>query len=209
MNLLHYYWYFTKALSNKFCNKLINYASSKRENIAIIGGDSHKEDLLKNKNYLKNLKKQRNSNVVWLDDQWIYDEIHPYIHLANKNSNWNFQWDYSESFQFTKYKINQFYDWHCDSWETPYNKPGNLNFHNKIRKLSVVCMLSDPKDYTGGKLQFQFRNEKNPNLTIECLEILPKGSIIVFPSFIWHRVTPVTKGTRYSLVTWNLGYPFK
>jgi PKHD-type hydroxylase len=40
-------------------------------------------------------------------------------------------------------------------------------------------------------------------------EILPKGSIVVFPSFLWHRVKPVTKGTRYSLVLWHLGYPFK
>ena len=40
-------------------------------------------------------------------------------------------------------------------------------------------------------------------------EILSKGSIIVFPSFVWHRVKPVTKGTRYSIVMWNLGYPFK
>ena len=40
-------------------------------------------------------------------------------------------------------------------------------------------------------------------------EIRPRGSIIVFPSFVWHRVTPVTKGTRYSLVVWSLGYPFK
>ena len=44
---------------------------------------------------------------------------------------------------------------------------------------------------------------------IQCKEILPKGSIIVFPSFLWHRVKPVTKGVRYSLVVWNLGYPFK
>ena len=43
----------------------------------------------------------------------------------------------------------------------------------------------------------------------QAKEILPKGSIIVFPSFVWHRVKPVTKGTRYSLVMWNLGYPFK
>ena len=40
-------------------------------------------------------------------------------------------------------------------------------------------------------------------------EILPKGSIVVFPSHLWHRVKPVTKGTRYSLVVWHLGYPFK
>ena len=38
---------------------------------------------------------------------------------------------------------------------------------------------------------------------------MPKGSIVVFPSFIWHRVKPITKGTRYSLVMWNCGYPFK
>ena len=44
---------------------------------------------------------------------------------------------------------------------------------------------------------------------VKCKEILPKGSIIVFPSFVWHRVKPVTEGTRYSLVIWNLGLPFK
>jgi len=42
-----------------------------------------------------------------------------------------------------------------------------------------------------------------------CTEILPRGSIVVFPSHVWHRVRPVTKGVRYSLVIWNLGYPFK
>ena len=40
-------------------------------------------------------------------------------------------------------------------------------------------------------------------------EILPKGSIIVFPSFVWHRVCPVKSGERNSLVIWNLGYPFQ
>ena len=70
--------------------------------------------------------------------------------------------------------------------------------------------MSDPKDYKGGELEFDFRNKK-PNISSiqTCLEILPKGSIVVFPSHIWHRVKPVTKGIRYSLVIWNLGYPFK
>ena len=44
---------------------------------------------------------------------------------------------------------------------------------------------------------------------VQAKDILPKGSIIVFPSHLWHRVRPVTSGTRYSLVTWNLGKPFK
>ena len=51
------------------------------------------------------------------------------------------------------------------------------------------------------------RNKKRP--TKACTEIRPRGSIIVFPSFCWHRVAPVTKGTRYSLVMWNLGRPFR
>jgi predicted 2-oxoglutarate/Fe(II)-dependent dioxygenase YbiX len=58
--------------------------------------------------------------------------------------------------------------------------------------------------------EFDFRNNTSgkPNLR-KCKEILPKGSICVFPSFVWHRVTPVTSGTRYSLVIWNIGHPFK
>ena len=43
----------------------------------------------------------------------------------------------------------------------------------------------------------------------KCKEILTQGSIIIFPSHVWHRVKPVTKGVRYSLVVWHLGYPFK
>ena len=73
----------------------------------------------------------------------------------------------------------------------------------------MTCCLSDEKDYEGGELEFQFRNQDDPTLTRTCTEILPRGSIVVFPSFVWHRVKPVTKGTRYSLVIWNLGYPFR
>ena len=50
----------------------------------------------------------------------IYKEIQPYIHQANNNAGWNFDWDYSESCQFTIYKKKQYYDWHCDSWDKPY-----------------------------------------------------------------------------------------
>jgi PKHD-type hydroxylase len=92
----------------------------------------------------------------------------------------------------------------------PYDNLNDPNTHGKIRKLSVTCSLSDPKDYKGGELEFDFRNKENgkPNIR-KCMEILPQGSIVVFPSFVWHRVKPVIKGTRYSLVIWNLGYPFK
>ena len=200
MNLQNYYYYFKSVLTSKFCDDIIKHANLKKENLGVVGNLSNKKDI----------KKVRNSNVVWLDDQWIYKEIQPYIREANKSAGWNFEWDWSESCQFTKYKKNQFYHWHCDDHMVPYNNPNNLNFHNKIRKLSVTCSLSDPKDYKGGELEFDFRNSANGKpRTKVCKEILPRGSIVVFPSFVWHRVRPVKKGTRYSLVLWNIGYPFK
>jgi PKHD-type hydroxylase len=208
MNLNNYYWYFTGALSSKFCDEVIKYAKEKQEELALTGLLDPSKKLSKKE--LQDLKKYRNSNIVWLNDQWIYNEIYPYIHNANKNSGWNFQWDWSESCQFTKYAKGQFYDWHCDSWELPYENTNDKNFYNKIRKLSVTVSLTDPSEYKGGELEFDFRNNVNgkPNIR-KCKEILPKGSICVFPSFVWHRVTPVISGTRYSLVIWNIGHPFK
>ena len=77
--------------------------------------------------------------------------------------------------------------------------------------MSVTVSLSDPKDYKGGELEFDFRNKdpKEKRNVVRCTEILPKGSLVVFPSFVWHRVCPVKKGSRYSLVIWNLGLPFQ
>jgi PKHD-type hydroxylase len=144
-----------------------------------------------------------------MSDHWIYKEIQPYVHQANANAGWNFKWDWSEACQFTIYKKGQYYDWHCDSWDKPYPHEGPTK--GKIRKLSVTLSLTDPKEYKGGELEFDLRNEdpdKKPNIRV-CTEILPKGSLVVFPSFVWHRVKPVTKGVRHSLVIWNLGYPFK
>jgi PKHD-type hydroxylase len=210
MILKNYYWYFQSVLTHKFCDELIDYAKTRNQNIALTGGLTAKQESGKklDKKDLLFLKKKRNSNVVWLDDPWIYKEIHPFIYEANKNAGWNFQWDYSESCQFTKYSKGQHYDWHADTFPETYNS-NDLNFKGKIRKLSVTCSLSDPKEYKGGELEFQFRDTEDPNPTRVCNEILPRGSIVVFPSHVWHRVKPVTKGTRYSLVMWNVGYPFK
>jgi PKHD-type hydroxylase len=214
MNLQNYYWYFKSVLSPKFCDELIAYGKKNQEQIALTGNIESKRNLKLNpltKKETKDLKKKRNSNIVWMNDRWIYNQIQPYVNQANKSAGWNFEWDWSESCQFTKYSKEQYYDWHCDSFDTPYNNPENLNFHEKIRKLSVTCSLSNPKDYKGGELEFNFNNPeatKKQNIK-KCLEILPRGSIVVFPSFVWHRVRPVTKGVRYSLVIWNLGYPYK
>lgn len=214
MNLLHHYYYFEKVLPDRFCEDLKKFAKDKEEQLAITGLFGQERDVIKNplsKKEINLLKKKRNSKIVWMDDRWIYNEIMPFVHEANKNAGWNFNFDWAETCQFTKYGKNQYYDWHCDSFELPYNQPNNTNLHGKIRKLSVTCSLSDPSEYKGGELEFNFNNpEKTNKQNIrKCLEILPKGSLVVFPSFVWHRVCPVTKGTRYSLVIWNLGYPFQ
>ena len=210
MNLTNYYWYFQSAVPEHICDDIVRYGKSIQDEMAVTGGYGDPKRL--NKNQLKDLKKKRNSDIVWMNDRWIYNEIQPYVRSANVQAGWNFEWDFSESCQFTKYTKGQFYDWHCDSWNKPYiRENSNAPDHGKIRKLSVTVTLSDPKDYKGGELEFDFRQNDpdKPNKKIKCKEILPKGSLIVFPSFVWHRVCPVTKGERNSLVIWNLGYPFR
>ena len=212
MNLATHYWWFKSAVPPRICDDIVKYGLQHQDDMAITGGFGRGRNIQKqplNKKEIKNLKKKRDSNIVWMNDRWIYKEIHPYIKQANRNAGWNFNWDWSEACQFTKYKPGQYYDWHCDGWEGVYAKAGPTK--GKIRKLSVTVSLSNEKDYEGGELEFDFRNKdpyKKRNVRV-CKDILPKGSLVVFPSFVWHRVKPVTKGVRYSLVVWNLGYPFK
>jgi len=223
MNLKNYYYYFTSALSPRICDDIIKYGTAHKSDMAVTGGverdNNRKADGSLKKSVINNIQKKRKSDIVWLSDRWIYKEIQPYIHEANKLAGWNFQWDWSESCQFTKYGVGQYYGWHCDSWIAPYQRKPNEQGeyppdHGKIRKLSVTVSLNDPSEYEGGNLEFDFRNQvdwdRNKKAAIHsCDGIRPRGSIIVFPSFVWHRVAPVTKGTRYSLVIWNLGYPFR
>jgi len=211
MNLTNHYYFFQSVLTPRFCDELVKYGTMHEEQIALTGGFDRKDPNKLNQQELRDLKQKRDSNIAWLNDAWIYREIHPYIHEANKRAGWNFEWDFSESCQFTKYKLNQYYDWHCDSWDKVYDKPNDPNSHGKIRKLSVTCSLSNPEDYIGGELEFDLRDrdpDKGQNIRT-CTEILPRGSICVFPSFVWHRVKPVVQGTRYSLVVWNLGKPYR
>ena len=199
------YWYFKKDLSKEFCDKVIKQGLSLKKKFARTGGDGLKKPTK------KEILKIRNSNITWLNDQWIYDEIYPYIITANKNAGWNFKFDWSENCQFTIYKKGQYYDWHYDSFEKPWSNSNDPKFYGKIRKLSVTIYLSDPKKYKGGELEF-YNNDQRPDQQpkiFTCHEISERGSLVVFPSYIWHRVKPVTQGTRYSLVLWNVGYPYE
>tara|TARA_A100001201_G_C4089047_1_gene201476 strand:- start:556 stop:1182 length:627 start_codon:yes stop_codon:yes gene_type:complete len=207
MNLKNNYYYFKKALPERFCDELVRYGKEKNHKMGTIG--DYEIDTI-TKKQIKDLKKKRDSNVSFVSDPWIHREILPFVHEANKKAGWNFKIDSNESFQFTKYKKDQFYDWHCDSFFEPFSNHVMPWLNGKVRKLSVTVSLSDPSEYEGGELQFDFRNgvDKNVSNIFTCKEIKEKGSLVVFPSFIWHRVKPVKKGVRYSLVIWHCGLPF-
>jgi PKHD-type hydroxylase len=203
MKYLKNYYYFKSALSNVLCDKIIKEGMSNNQKLAGVG---HIDP--KTKFEFEEVKKKRDSNISWIGDVWLKRLIEPYVKRANIKAGWNFDLTMSEHFQFTIYNQGQYYGWHTDTAGELYH---DNEWDNLMRKLSVTVSLSDPEDYEGGVLEFDLRNrgEINTNEIIKCKEILPKGSIVVFPSYTWHRVSPVTKGTRLSLVQWNLGPGFK
>lgn len=132
----------------------------------------------------------RKSSVRWvLKDDEIHDALWWHVSESNRYA---FGFDVTEScsIQFTEYSAESGdkYDWHHDvDWTSP---------HAFDRKLSVVIQLSDPKYYEGA--DFQFLEVENP----QSEALRAKGTVLVFPSYLQHRVTSITKGTRYSLVAW-------
>ena len=185
------YWYWEKEISHKVCQKLINLGKGKWNEAQTWGS--------KSKN--KPLDDIRKSDVVWIIDQWVYDLIWPYMINANEQAGWKYNIVAAEDCQVTRYTEDGFYLWHKDGMGSHYevhDEPDNKFLHGNVRKLSMSIILND--EYEGG--DFEIIGLKEP------LPRLEKGTIIVFPSFIEHRVTPVTKGTRYSLVAWFVGPPF-
>ena len=199
MILENYYYYFIDCIPPRICDEIVQFGQGLQEDFATTGQISAKEAEEKQ----EEIKLHRDSNVSWISEPWVYSEIHPLVDEANRNAKWNFDWDFSEPAQFTRYKLNQYYHWHADQDVQPFTND-NVNYHGKIRKLSCTLQLSHPGEYEGGDLEFE-----TPNGVFQVNEIKERGSICIFPSFVKHRVTPVTKGVRHSLVIWNLGYPYK
>lgn len=207
MILKHHYWYFKSEVSELDCKRIIDLGLEKELRMGTIRGSRNSEELdIHDKIQVKEVKDWRDSDVTWLNEKWLYEIFQARMDEANQRAGWNFDWDWCEDMQFTVYKPGQYYHWHADQNADVYSEDHyNPNFKGKYRKLSVILHLSDPKDFVGGELEF----EMGRNDTRICSEIKSQGSIVVFPSFINHRVHPVTEGTRYSLVMWALGKPFK
>ena len=195
MMLKHNYYYFKKAVPIKTCKKILNAGRKKIIEKALTFKGTNKT--------------KRNCKVAWINDKWIYDIINPFIHTANKDAGWNFQWDWNESSQFTIYEKGHYYGWHVDQLANPStHKSKHIN--GKTRKLSLTLQLTEKTKYEGGDFQFKWIEDSKKDLlnVITVDDAKDIGTIIIFPSFIHHQVLPVTQGKRESLVNWSIGKEF-
>jgi len=160
--------------------------AGKAEQDAQVGGDPSKEDLAK----------VRRSQVSWLnktpDTEWLFQKLDHIISSLNAQY---YRFDltgFGEPLQLTNYAQEQegMYGWHQD-------------YGGKFsRKMSLVLQLTDPSEYEGGNLQI---------MTTDTPQTMRKqrGLVVAFPSYVLHQVTPVTSGSRQSLVAWVSGPPFR
>jgi PKHD-type hydroxylase len=139
----------------------------------------------------------RITHTAWIepnaDTKWLFDRMQGVAQSLNDQT---YQYDlrgFSENFQYTVYHGSEggHYDWHVD--HGPLAVP---------RKLSMTVQLTDPSEYQGCELQFCAGGD---------IEIAPRerGTVVAFPSYVLHRVTPVISGTRRSLVVWTTGPKFR
>ena len=184
----HDYVFFDKShgnFSKEECEKIISLFEENKKTEAKTGGQAG--SLL---THIPNDK--RKSHISWIGynekTHWIFEKLTRFVEGAN--TRYGFQLNgFFESLQITEYQEGDHYDWHTDHGPAEFS----------VRKLSIVVQLSDPNDYEGGVLQIQQHQVQEKN----------QGDVILFPSFSAHKVWPVTKGKRYSLVAWVTGEPFR
>lgn len=137
----------------------------------------------------------RKSKVLFINEEensWIYDKLAMACIMVNAN---RYKFDISgfqTKLQLTQYGIGEFYDWHLDAG----------NGKSSARKLSISVQLSGEDEYEGGELEF-LKAHKNASAP------KTKGTAVIFPSYIGHRVLPVTSGCRMSIVGWIAGPPYR
>ena len=203
-------WYiFNKEIDKKTCDKIKNLGKGKWEESSVDTSKviTDEERRTGKKGDYKTDPQARISQVFWTTDQWIYDLTWPYMMQANQESGWNLDIKAAESMQLTRYKKGGFYNFHkdgnCDHLSA-YDNPANQFLHGHVRKISMSIILND--NFDGGAFEFASYGKEKCDITpIEA----KAGDLIFFCSGQEHRVAPVTKGIRYSLVNWFVGPPIR
>ena len=124
------------------------------------------------------------------ESEWLYARLEHALRQVNRIYRYALT-GFFGGIQVATYEAGGHYDWHADMGSSRYYS---------ARKLSMTVQLSDPADYDGGDLEF-FPPSHSPTAR-------DRGSMTVFPSFLVHRVSPVTRGERISLVSWVSGPSF-
>jgi PKHD-type hydroxylase len=173
----------------------------------------------------------RDSKITWFTDQWMFDLLKPYVYRANEDAGWRWSIDFHEDMQFTSYDSGGFYGWHTDGGSDHFSKYRRVirgvsspeltdntksghygvvsqGMVGKVRKISMTVNLTDETAYEGGDLMLDLGDHTTRG-KYKVEDAREQGTIIIFPSFLHHCVSPVTSGTRYSLVMWSLGEPWK
>jgi PKHD-type hydroxylase len=184
---VHRYAYVDNVFTNEECDRIIDFAKKFKMKQALIYNDAG--------DGIENNLESRKSNILFLppvdETIWMFQRITDAVLLLNEHY---FKFDlhgFDEGFQFTEYTApGGHYTWHVD-------KIAN----GIIRKLSIVVQLTDENEYVGG--DFEINDGKQESLSRK------RGTVLAFPSYTLHRVSPVTQGTRHSLVSWISGKPFK
>ena len=140
--------------------------------------------------------KKRTTTISWIpfkEMEPMYNDINIFIQKANKNHFGFGDIQITEQAQFTEYPEGGFYDWHMDT-------DVNMQHEPPVRKISMTLLLSPENQFEGGDLELMTPGKKAN---------MKQGHAILFASFLNHRVAPITRGVRQSLVMWFGGEPFK
>jgi PKHD-type hydroxylase len=147
----------------------------------------------------------RDSTTSWLAPspgaEWVYERLAVVAEEANRHYRFDLT-GFEEDLQFTTYdRPGSHYTWHQDGLDGAVGH----------RKLSIVVQLSDPGEYRGGELEFlEVAEDYDPDQRADYVRRAGRqGTAVVFPSFEFHRVLPLRRGTRRSLVAWIAGPPFR
>jgi PKHD-type hydroxylase len=204
MRLDPYFFHIPGGITKTTCEEIIEYG--KREG-PMLAKTEASETFLSEEEKKFHSEEIRENNVVWINDFWIFNLVGVLIKYANSRK-WNFTSTKFEDAQFTEYFPGGHYNWHRDCATFG---PNDIN-SGLERKLSCVVQLSKPEDYEGGEFSFNLRglDSRSSDTVLKPPKTFrEQGSVIVFPSFLWHKVEPITKGKRYSMVMWTLGEQFK
>jgi PKHD-type hydroxylase len=184
------YYYFQNAFTDEEIKKIQEEAMKVVPEVGKTGKFGSDDDTFRKSEirWLRGNAPYTDGDKVYTGDDfvWLYQRLWNMIEEANRNL-WNFNLSHGrDAIQHTIYKEGGgHYDWHIDVGAKMQRQ----------RKVSLTVQLTDGNDYEGGELQL-WRGQSPLNAP------RGKGTVVIFPSYMLHRVTEVTKGTRESLVLW-------